>query len=201
MTILIGLGGKKTAGKDVVADHLVAAHGFVKLGMSDPLADSLYILNPRIEIGHGLYSGDIVKEQFIPGQLYWYRDIVDVVGYVEAKTILEVRQWLQVLGTEVGRELLGEDVWVEAAKKSILAKLSGGSSVVITGIRFSNELHMVEEVLGGFSIYVWRDLPPGDAHASENSLTEDDFDFILYNKGTLQELRNSANRVLWSLGE
>lgn len=197
MTMLIGLGGKKTAGKDVVADHLVAAHGFVKLGMSDPLADSLYILNPRIEIGHGLYSGDIVKEQFIPGQLYWYRDIVDVVGYVEAKTIIEVRQWLQVLGTEVGRELLGEDVWVQAAKKSILAELNRGSSVVITGVRFSNELLMVES-LGGFPVYVWRDLPQTDTHPSENGLDKHNFEFVIRNTSTLEALRSATDEFLRS---
>lgn len=193
LSIVIGLGGHLGAGKDEVADHLVAEHGFVKMGMSDPLADALYILNPRINIGWGNEASETVKGVFIPGMIYFYQDIVETVGYVEAKTVKEIRRWLQVLGTEVGRQLIDEDVWVKAARKKISnLQLAGHYDVVITGIRYPNELQMLKDD-GNVSAFIRRPGFAGDAHSSEQSLKAEDFNFIIDNHGTLEDLRENVD--------
>lgn len=200
MSLVIGLGGLLTAGKDVVADHLVDKYGFVKMGMSDPLADALYVLNPRILIRG---ESEIVKEQFVFDQIYSYQDIIDVVGYVEAKTIPEVRSWLQKLGTEVGRDMLGKNIWVDAAEKKIRIAAGLGRNVVITGIRFPNELEMINDLNSiytrSLSVWVERDTARNTStsqHASEGSVRPDQFDCTLINDKDIPALHKATDDLL-----
>ena len=47
-----------------------------------------------------------------------YREAIEERGYTEAKAEFpEVRRLLQVFGTEVGRDLFGENVWVDIMKR------------------------------------------------------------------------------------
>lgn len=197
MSRLIGLGGKLRAGKDAVGDYLEEKHDFVKLGMSDALNEALLKLNPWIPVPSGM-SADVT---YLP-----YAHIHEMYGYVEAKKNPEVRRLLQVLGTEVGREMIDQDVWVKIAEKKILEHWANGKSVVITAMRFPNEIEMLER-LGGFSVWVER--PTADrlgdtqgdevqigAHASENSVSEVDFQFTLLNDSTLDALYAKVEEVL-----
>lgn len=187
--IIILVGGRLTAGKDVFADRLVAAHGFVKLGMSDTLAEALYRLNPYLSTGAR------------------YQELVDRHGYVQAKTNSEVRRLLQVLGTEVGRELLGKNIWVNAVQARILEQFAAGNTkIVITGARFPNELAIAQTNFNVFNppiiTSVWVDrpsLPAADGHSSEGSVTAGDFEYVLVNSGTLEELEIASDRILAAL--
>lgn len=198
MSRLIGLGGKLRAGKDAVGDYLEEKHDFVKLGMSDALNEALLKLNPIIprDDWEGTHPNTFIR----------YKDLHDAVGYVEAKKNPEVRRLLQMLGTEVGREMIDQDVWVKIAEKKILEHWANGKSVVITAMRFPNEIEMLER-LGGFSVWVER--PTADrlgdtqgdevqigAHASENSVSEVDFQFTLLNDSTLDALYAKVEEVL-----
>lgn len=188
VSTLIGLGGKYRAGKDVVADHLVDSHGFRKIGMSDILAEALYALNPVVVLDE---SGQYVR----------YQELHDVVGYVAAKEMSsEVRRLLQVLGTEVGRQLLGEDVWVEAIGQRIK---SSSEPVVVTGIRFFNELDMIRQ-LGGVSVFIIRPGLQQEAttaqHASETTLEEHNFNLVVLNTGSIEDLQEAAEAVLRAEG-
>lgn len=193
--LVLLVGGRLTSGKDAFADHLVEQHGFVKLGMSDTLALALYRLNPWV--GVNLDRTDIVPRR--------YQDLVDLVGYVEAKKNPEVRRLLQQLGTEVGRQLLGENIWVDAARKKILELTSAGQNVVITGIRFDNEIALEQQLnysssarLSAVSVYVDRpSLPaPVEGHSSEGSVTPDQFQYQLLNDGTLEQLYTRGTQLL-----
>lgn len=176
---LIGLGGRLRAGKDTVSDYLVERYGFVKIGMSDPLVQALLTLDPMIPID------DTVE---------WLRvsEFLRRYSYVTAKTNSEVRQLLQRLGTEVGRNILGENTWVDIASKTITELRAEGKPVVITGIRFDNELKMIEK-LGGLPVWVERDAGTASAHASENSVSRDDFWVTLLNSGRVSDLYNTLD--------
>lgn len=174
---LLGLGGLPESGKDVVADRLVEAHGFVKIGMSDVLNEALIKLNPRVEGEHGV--------------AYRYSTLVDCYGYTVAKAKFpEVRRLLRVLGTEVGRDLLGEDTWVKAVDAKIYRiGVAGNRKVVVTGIRYPNELRMIKRY--GAGVAWWIDRPGHDtrsSHTSDNALGEMDFDRTIVNNGTPSEL-------------
>jgi 5'-nucleotidase len=200
---VLGFGGVLRSGKDTAADRLVEQHGWVKLNMSDPLAEALYTLNPRVEVDNYISPPLTRNVLFSPGT-YHYQDIVDKIGYVEAKTIPDVRRLLQALGTEVGREMIDQNVWVNIAARRIQELTAQGKNVAITGIRFPNEIEMIREV-GGVSVWVERPgLASGEginaSHASEISLDKDDFDLVLWNDGSLGDLNDKVDKDVTSWG-
>lgn len=182
---LIGLGGKLRSGKDAFADYLVEHHGYVKMGMSDILHQSALAMNPIVHVG----DRDILR----------YADATEELGYVEAKEEYpEYRAFLQRMGTEFGRNIIDEDLWVDLTRERILDHTLVGGAVVVTGIRFPNELKMIDDI-GGRSIWINR---PGLAtaeshatHASESGVAAEDFDIVVQNDGDLDELYAKA-RVL-----
>lgn len=198
--LVILVGGYMTAGKDAFADFLVADHGFKKLGMSDTLAEALYRLNPVIPFAHP--SGDYGQ---VDVDFPRYQVFLDeyMNGYVNAKTNPEVRRLLRILGTEVGRQLLGENIWVDAAKKKILELTEAGHNVVITGIRFPNELALEDHFAQWEPVCatsVWVDRPGVEAaagtHSSEGSVSRQDFQYALDNDGDLAQLRRRSSDLL-----
>lgn len=168
--LLIGLGGKLAAGKDTLADYLVTAYGFEKLGMSDPLATALYTLNPIIDLEHeGMHDwAEEADWSLEEGRWARYRDIHDIAGYTLAKRIPEVRRLLQVLGTEVGRDQLGEDTWTNVARRRIEDIRAVGTPVILTGIRYANERELIDS-LGGILVWIER---PGTAQSDMDAITK-----------------------------
>lgn len=189
--MLIGLGGKAGAGKDEVADILVNAYDFEKLGMSDPLNEALLTLDP------------LVPRRWRRAERY---SVLHArVGYVKAKRNPEVRRLLQTLGTDVVRNMIGRDTWVNIASEKIEALLEEGIDVVLTAARFINEVDMVRR-LGGVLIYI--DRPEQDfinmvngTHEAEQSVSPVFFDKRLSNNGTLQQLTVATLTLFDSIWE
>lgn len=188
---LIGLGGLLRSGKDAFADYLVDEHGFVKLGMSDALHEAMLAIDPIVEAHGNVYDST--------AEGYRYSQLVTAVGYVEAKTDPEVRRLLQQLGTEVGRNMVGENVWVNIMGRKIYDHRAAGHPVVVTGIRFPNEVQMVSDLSGRA---LWLERPGVQApstgtasHASENSVSATDFDAVVLNDGSLGELHAKADEI------
>lgn len=166
-----GVSGWARAGKDTIADHLVANYGFEKMSFAAPMKDALVKLNPKIDVG------DVSP---IP-----LATAVRLSGWENLKSMSDdIRPLLQRFGTEVGREMWGEDFWVEAAIDSI----PDGSKVVFADVRFPNEADAIRE-LGG---KVWRveraGFGPANDHISEHALDDYSFDVTIENFGTLEEL-------------
>lgn len=67
---------------------------------------------------------------------------------VEAKKNPGVRVLLQRLGTDVVRDMVDEDAWVDIMRFRVECLLREGKKVVVTGIRFPNEL----EAIRGFGV-------------------------------------------------
>lgn len=186
--IVILVGGRLTAGKDEFADRLVAEHGFIKQGMSDTLREATRRLT-------SVYVR--VDDNFVT-----VPELLERVGYVRSKELSpDYRVFLQELGTEVGRELLGKNIWVEAARNRILEALEQQpAGVVLTGARFPNELTMTtwfnEQVCAATSVYVNRPGLPAVEHESETSVRSTDFEYVLNNTGTLEELYTGTDELL-----
>lgn len=187
--IVIGLGGYQEHGKDALADILVERHGFMKFGMSDAINEILMVLNPWVDL-----AGARVR----------YADVIESVGYTEAKKHPEIRRLLRTLGTEVGRDMIDPDIWVNIAGKKIRAALhDGASGVVVTGIRNGgNEIGLIR-MYGGTT--AWVDRPghpiPDTTHASENTLGPDDFERRVINDGTLEDLKMAADMLVGGIRE
>ncbi|MFF7021438.1 hypothetical protein ACFY97_10525 [Streptomyces klenkii] len=173
---LIGLAGAARSGKDATASFLVEM-GWQRKAFADPIREFLYRMDLWLADGEG---GSLPLNA-----------IVDERGWEAAKEEhYEVRGLLQRCGTEAGRELLGPDVWVDALFKDVLP----GVPTVISDVRFPNEARAIKE-RGGLVVQVRRPkqiLIEGAAHISENALADWDFDVILLNTGTLDDLQRSA---------
>lgn len=206
MGTIIGIGGKLASGKDAISDHLVEKHGWVKLGMSDALAEALYILDPQIET---------IDQHRVPRRLFGfiplghktvekvgvvrYSTIFDRLGYVKAKEVPEVRRLLQKLGTEVGRKIISESVWTDIVVRRAKEAAKTAPGVIITGIRYPNELDMITDELEGELWWVVRpSLAKGSnaGHSSENSVHETDFDRTIRNDGTLEDLYKKIDTII-----
>lgn len=175
---LLGLSGYARAGKDTVASILVEDHGYQAIAFADLLRTCVQTLNPIVGLD---VDGDYVR----------YCEALEVFGYEGAKESAygdEFRVILQRMGTEVGRKLLGQNIWVEATINS----LEPGVKYVITDCRFPNEAQAVAE-RGGVVVRVNRPgFGPANAHPSETSLDDWAFDVILDNAGSLTDLRTKV---------
>lgn len=178
----IGISGWARAGKDTIADHMVAEHGFTKQSFAAPMKDALYALNPRITVN------DVCNTALKTG--------VDVYGWDDLKQHgPEIRGLLQRFGTEVGREMWGENFWVDMA----INKIPDGSKVVFADVRFPNEADAIKE-LGG---EVWRverfNSGPANDHISEHALDDYSFDHLIRNYNGLESLYSTVTTILTDL--
>lgn len=164
---LIGLSGYAQSGKDTAADAL-KEYGYERVAFADVLRSAVYALNPLMPDGRRV------------------QDIVDEMGWDSAKVnFTEVRTLLQKMGTEVGRNLLGENVWVDTA----LNGLDPDGKYVVTDCRFPNEAAAIRE-RGGIVFRIARaGVTKANDHPSETSLDNYAFDGIIINDGTVEDFR------------
>lgn len=203
MTV-IGLGGKLRAGKDEIADHLVRHHGYVKIGMSDALHEAMLALDPIVIVDEFVQypEGAPGYGWNTPRKQMRYAELCEAVGYTEAKKKPEVRRLLQALGTEVGRKMIGEDTWTNIVRRRIDEFEKRGIPVVLTGLRYPNELQLITGKYSPTAWLLWVERPGAEApstataaHSSENSVGADDFTFVLHNDGTLEELYAKVDKL------
>lgn len=185
---IIGLGGAKGAGKDTAAKLLGERFGFEPIAFADPLRDMLYQLNPIVHT-------DLIHGTFL--DRWRVRELVDAWGWDHAKqSTPEVRLLLQRLGTEAGRQVLGDDVWVHAlierlpdeAKHPWLPR-ERARRFAVTDVRFPNE----QEAIRGFGGECWLvmnpEAPINDDHPSEQLAADRAaWDRIVVNDSTLYDL-------------
>ncbi|RZU35977.1 dephospho-CoA kinase [Streptomyces sp. BK022] len=174
----IGLHGFAGTGKDAVA-KILANYGYERVAFADVLREALYVLNPIVSYG---YTGQ-----------QWLSEVVDHLGWDLAKREYpEIRRMLQVLGTEVGREMIDQNVWVN----SVFKKLEEGKKYVFTDVRFVNEHQAIDSRLG---LLVKIDRPgygPVNAHKSDKGLPDEWFDVRIVNDGSLEDLNTKVREML-----
>lgn len=203
---IVGVGGLLTSGKDAFADYLVTSWGYTKTFMSNPLHQWMLTQNPWIKLDKPVRCMEGWTLEL--GEFHPYNYIVHQVGYTEAKEQTEIRRALQRIGTECGRKLISENVWADAMEREIRQLLARGiNHIVVTGIRYENELQMIQR-LGGET--VWIERPSARAsheekirsaaasadtatHSSEVSLDAGRFDSVIENDGSLEQLFERAD--------
>jgi hypothetical protein len=165
MTV-IGLAGYAQSGKDTLANMLVEQQGYTRLAFADVLRECLYALDPSLRTPRATL-----------------RNYVDHLGWDEAKRNPEVRELLQRLGTEVGRNILGPDIWVETAMR----KVEPGGKYVFTDVRFPNEADAIARI-GKVIRIIRTGYGPVNGHPSETAVDDYPYDGILLNDGDLSAL-------------
>lgn len=169
---VIGISGYARSGKDTIAEKL-AEVGYVRGSFADAIREALYKLNPIVIGSSPTYKIEIRVQE-----------LVDSVGWEKAKEAAEVRELLQRFGTEVGREMFGDNIWVDY----LFDSLPDGAKVVIPDVRYPNEADAITE-LGGAVWRVERDgVSAVNSHISDSAMDNYPFKITAYNNGTIKEL-------------
>lgn len=182
---LIGLAGPARSGKDTVADILEEiTDGVVE---RDAFALRLKVIAARA-LGVSCHPDDVGRK----GIERWADRLkeserlatVGPRGTVTAE--ISGREFLQRLGAEGIREVLGNDVLIDAVPLKRDCDL-----LVITDVRFENEARRIREAGGE----VWRIYRPGTGgmtHVSEQALPADLVDREIDNSGTIADLYDTV---------
>lgn len=223
MNNIIVISGLKNSGKDTVADMLQYClsvpepfrkywmyrhyryafnNTYEKVAFADSLKDTLSVLfGIPVE---KFYERDFKEHFYIKGlEITDTPDnILDEDSFIKMlnkkdfsflKThFITIRQLLQCFGTEIVRGLFGNAFWAERAMKHNFDKM------IITDLRFKVELEAVRK-RNGLVLYIDNPNCTPEQHTSENEVLEmkdnHDFDFIIENNGTLEDLFNKI--VKW----
>lgn len=177
MTKLIGIAGRKRAGKDTAADALP---DFQSVAFAAPmkimLAELLRYQGATEDMIHRMLHGDL-KET--PSEL------------LGGKT---PRFAMQSIGGEWGRSQMGEDFWRDIGLNRARMLMGVGHDVVITDVRHHNENEGIQ-ALGGRTIRIERpDRPsdPSDNHGSEIDIDDLGVDVTIVNGATIPELHEAV---------
>jgi len=199
--MIIGLVGFIGSGKGTVGD-ILEVHGFTKDSFAKPLKDACSIMFgwPR-EMLEG--DTEVSRKWREEPDSFWSEKF----GYS-----FTPRLALQLMGTEAGRNVFHQDVWVIS-----LLNRAKGKDVVVTDVRFKNEINYIQQN-GGVIVRVRRGEEPDwyklaeDAaagfssaimgmkdkgiHQSEWDWIGSEFNYIIDNNGTVNELGNKVKQLL-----
>lgn len=191
---IIGLTGYAQSGKDTFASFLIE-HGFVRVSFAEPLYAAVYQLDALLPVQeHSRW-----RRWWSPRRVGYVRlqEVVDDKGWDWAKVNFpEVRRLLQAMGTEVGRNLFGQNFWVDQAMEAIKSieasedfRYGDITGVVLTDVRFQNEYDAIKSMGGELVRVIRPGNQPVNAHISDNYFTDENWtDSVVLNDGTLAQL-------------
>lgn len=175
--MIVGLSGYARSGKDTIAEILIMNYGFKRLAFADNIRKAVKVLNPII-------TGDIRAN-----------DMIDSYGWEVAKSTPEMRRILQVFGTEVGRQMFGEDFWVQQVFRQ-MEQDNVYENFVITDVRYPNEADFIRERGGE----IWRvsrsSIKAINSHSSETALDLYDFDRHISNDKDIADLSTEIFQIM-----
>ena len=125
---------------------------------------------------------------------------MDINGIMKNKITKKstIRDIMQVLGTDLLRQGFNNNIHVAAT----LGSIKENGKVIITDMRFPNELEAVKKH-NGITIRINRGLVErtgkmiqGLEHISETVLDDAEFDYVIENNGTIEELIEQVKKIL-----
>jgi hypothetical protein len=204
--MIIGICGFIGSGKDTVADYLVNFHEFRRESFANTLKDAC----------SAVFGWDRTMLEGRTKQAREWREQVDP-WWAERLNMpdLTPRLMLQLWGTEVCRRGFHDDIWIASLENKLR---SSKDNVVISDCRFPNEIKAIKDQ-GGKVYWVqrgplpdWYDLAIQEnlhgseeakfelikqkVHASETSWVGTEFDAILDNNSTIDDLYKQVKNLL-----
>ena len=201
--MIIGVCGFIGSGKDTVADYLTNFHGFRRESFANTLKDAV----------SQVFGWDRTMLEGRTKQAREWREQVDP-WWAERLNMpdLTPRLMLQLWGTEVCRKGFHDDIWIASLENKLRTSTD---DIVISDCRFPNEIKSIKSA-GGIVVRVVRGPEPEwyDAalsvnrgpdrnsswslsksildkykiHASETSWVGTNFDYVLDNNGSIDDL-------------
>lgn len=183
--VLIGLCGYAGVGKDTAAQVLLEELRFQRIAFADPIKGGLLALDPLVP---GAKEGEYLRLSEFAAERDWS----------EIKEYPEVRRLMQILGTEVGRNLFDPEIWVRLAERKLESTLSVGD-VVITDVRFPNEARLVRGY-GGLLVRIERPgYGPVNEHVSDRASERWAYERKVENDGSVDELHEKMRALVADL--
>lgn len=198
--MILGLCGLIGSGKDTAADYLVNFHEFKRESFAASLKDAVALVfgwNREMLEGRTKASREW-REQV---DKWW----AERLGMPD----LTPRWVLQHLGTDVLREQFHDDIWIASVENKLRKSVD---DVVISDCRFPNEISAIRNA-GGRVIRIQRGPDPDwfdlarthpqhmaehwpEIHASEYSWAGTDFDFVIKNEGSIEDLYTQIKNLV-----
>lgn len=164
---VVALTGAAGSGKSTAAGYLIRRHGYERVKFAGPLKN----MCRAIGLSEDHIEGDL-KE--VPSDMLC------------GKT---PRHLMQALGTELGRNLIGEDFWI----RLWLHRVAAAKRVVVDDCRFPNEAEAVRS-LGGVIIKLAGRGGIAGSHASEAGCGT--WDSTVENDGCVTDLYASVEQAI-----
>ncbi len=184
--MLLGLCGYAGVGKDTAAQILLEEFGFQRIAFADPMKQALLALDPLIPTAED------------PQQTLRLSAFAAHTPWSALKEHAEVRRLLQVLGTEVGRNLFDTDLWVKLAERKLESTLAVGHAV-FTDVRFPNEARLIRRY-GGFLVRLERPgFGPVNEHLSDRASIGWTYDHRLENSSDVPTLHRKMKELVSEL--
>lgn len=203
--MILGICGFAGSGKTTVSNIMVENHGYNQIAFADTLKDLTAIMFgwPR-----DLLEGDTPESRL-------FRETPDKFWSARLERSVTPRWALQTIGTESGRKSIHENIWIFCTE----AKIRDYENVIISDTRFPNEIKFIRDK-GGYIIRVVRGPEPKwyetaydhmvkgkyhmyekfpEVHVSEWAWIGTDFDYVLYNDGSIDDLREKVKYALTTL--
>ena len=203
--MIIGICGFIGSGKDTVADYLVNFHEFRRESFANTLKDAVAAVFgwDRTLLEGRTKEAREWREQVDP----WWAERL-------AMPTLTPRWVLQYWGTEVCRKGFHDDIWIASLENKLR---TSKDNVVISDCRFPNEIQSIRDA-GGKIVWVQRgklpdwydtaieanlghnyavqDLKMRKIHASETAWVGTDFDTVIDNNRSIDDLYQQAKLIV-----
>ena len=203
--MIIGIGGFIGSGQDTAADYLVNFYEFRRESFAGTLKDAVA----------SVFGWDREMLEGRTAQARKWREQIDP-WWAERLNMpdLTPRWILQYWGTEVCRNGFHDDMWIASLENKIR---TSKDSVVISDCRFPNEIKAIRKQ-GGKIVWVQRGMLPvwydlavaankGDSaakerlqeagvHASETAWVGTEFDTVIDNNGSIEDLYNQLKSLV-----
>jgi len=182
---IIGITGRKFNGKDTLAEYLVEKYGYTQLSFAGPLKDIC-----------GILFG------FDYEQLYGSEKET-----IDPRWNVTPRDMFQYVGTELFRNMMGKKIpdidnnfWVKCLMERInrIMKINPDCKIVISDVRFENELNAIKSLDNNITIRVTRPSmnKTTDTHESELYIEKLNVDHDILNDGSLDDLYEKLNKLI-----
>jgi len=202
--MIIGLLGFIGAGKGTVGELLIQNHGFTQDSFAGPLKDAVSLV----------FGWDRTLLEGATNESRQWRERPDQFWSEKFGKPFTPRLALQLMGTEAGRNVFHQDLWVI----SLLNRSNNRTTpTVVTDVRFKNEISAIQKA-GGIVVRVRRGPEPEwylsaqDAneghmnaiaymkktgvHQSEWDWIGSPIDYTIYNNASLVQLKDNVNELV-----